>query len=246
MWANQQALLWTSPPATADFNLNAVDFDGSTEYMANTSVSFSLWANTVSVWIEPSMIATWWDEDKIIAFQNSSSQNLMYIQFYQGKFYAIYWVWWISWVIQPSSPLPVIWNKFNIVLRHTWATNWMSMWINWTSAWTSTWTAVSWTVTKVYIWSTAGSLYYWWKVSRVDYWDTNISDASVSAIYDSWNWYKLDLRNSIWSYTETSNLKHQWCLWKDSWNIWADYVSSWNIDLMTNAVNITSGDIVTF
>jgi hypothetical protein len=58
------------------------------------------------------------------------------------------------------------------------------------------------------------------------------------------------MRDTHWSNytsTETAALKHQWALWKNvSPDIWEDFVSSWWINVETNAANITDADIVTF
>jgi len=225
----------------------AIDFDGSTEQMANTSASFSLAANTVSIWINADVVNSGATEGRFIAFQNSSNQNIMYIQFYQSNWYCIYGVGGASGIIQSGTPSTA--TNYNVVLRTdaTTGANAMTLWVNGASVASATPGAtLSGTVTQVFMGNGNGSQYYNGRLCRADYWDTNLPDNAVTAIYDSGNGYQLDLRNSKGNYTQTSNLKHQWLLGYDSASIGYDYVSSGNVDMMANATNISAADIVNF
>lgn len=247
MSAQQQSLLWVTP-VSWDFNLNAVDFDGSTEYLANTSISVPIWSLTTEVWIK-----TWSSfntDSMIFAFMNSSSQSIVVIRVYTWQWNIQFGVWWASWYVQYPSSTPVSTNTlYHIIVQHSWSSASAKLYINAVDSWLSfaNLNTFSATATKVcaanQIWY---SQYIASKICVIRHWDKVLSSSEITSLYNSWSWYKLDARNNFWNYASSSNLKHQWALWKDSWNIWYDYVSSWNIDLMTNAVNISSADIVTF
>jgi len=110
------------------------------------------------------------------------------------------------------------------------------------AAWTMTDTA-----RRIGVWATDS----WseptdWEICRTDIWNVVLDSANITELYNSWNGYQRDNRNAVWNYDQQAALKHQWALGLNSSNIWADYVSSWGINIWTNASNIDASDIVTF
>lgn len=229
------------------FNTNAVDFDGSTEYMANTGASFAFWANTIEIWIKPTVVWSGSDFYTFFNFANSSNQAMMYAAFYQWQFYNIYGVGGTAWILQAGTPSNG--NIYHIVLSHN-GTNAMKMYINWTDTWTATWVgSLSWTVTQVFMWKHVSGSNTNWVIACASYWNTNLSQTEITALYDSGNWYKNDKRVAKWNYTSTGNLIQQWVPgkdWTDITTMGQSYVSSWWVNIGTNASNISSADIVTF
>jgi len=82
--------------------------------------------------------------------------------------------------------------------------------------------------------------------SKVDMWNTILTAAEITALYNSGTGYDKDTRSNFGNYISSSSLKHQWCFGKESTDIGHDYVSTGQIDLMANSVNISSADIVPF
>ena len=80
-----------------------------------------------------------------------------------------------------------------------------------------------------------------------DLFNTELPAAAVTAMYDSGNGYKLDLRNTSGNYTQTANLMHYWNHGENSSNLGEDLGNAGTlIDIDANAANITAADIVDF
>jgi len=76
-------------------------------------------------------------------------------------------------------------------------------------------------------------------------WDVALSSAEVSAIYNGGDGGAFDLKTDSGSYASSSSLKHWWRLGKDSSDIGKDSITSGGINIGDNAANITAADIVT-
>jgi hypothetical protein len=155
---------------------------------------------------------------------------------------------WTQYKDLTQATAPSTWAIHHLVVTYDWWAWWdpVVVYLD-NSVDSTTWTNNTWSV--AYTSMRVRSVWSWldWKLSRIDIWNTSLSASEVWWLNNSWTWYKLDVRNSNWNYTSTSALKHQWCLWKNvSSNIWEDFVASWNINIETNAVNVTDADIVTF
>ena len=75
-------------------------------------------------------------------------------------------------------------------------------------------------------------------------WDSALTSGEMLAIYNSGDGEGFDLSTDSGSYTSSSDLVRWWRLGLDSTDIGKDYVDD-NVDVMDDAANITSGDIVT-
>lgn len=236
------------------FNTKAVDFDWVNEYMANTT-NQSIWI--ANAWTVSTFFKTWASVNaSSIVFSISDSwnnTNRIQIEARTTKFrFRIFDSSGTQFKDWSTTEVLEINTEYQIACSWNWTT--FKVYIDWTeiTSWISKDTDNAWTMTdtdrEVWLWSWVS----WWAdmkaiIARWDVWNTQLSNNSMTAIYDSWSGNELDLRNSKWDYTETSNLKHQWALWKDTWtNIWADYVGSWGINISDNSWNITDADIVTY
>lgn len=254
MSAQQQALLWVTPVAW-DFNLNAVDFDGSTEYLANNTMQ--------TIWIANSFTVAWWFKSSSISSfmylfntDNNSNPNVNAIALWMNasKIYAF--------IKNPDANqkqyqwATTLSNNTRYYIALTWNWSIFNLYLNWVADtpyskitdWTPTTMTDSNRWCYIACWRTLSPN---WPhvVSHVAVWNTALSATELLALYDSGNGYKLDVRNSKWNYTSTSALKHQWVPWKDWTSIttmWTDYVASGWINIWSNAANISSADIVTF
>lgn len=232
-----------------DFHLNAVDLDGTSEVMANTTNQLIWIANayTYEIWFKTPATVAWivfymdaWNNTNHLDFRFSSGKIYAKMIWNNGSSQKVYiWATTLSWNTKYRAVITWDWTNFDIKLNDTADTPYLK----------GTDNALTMTDTARYI------TIWWYRgipnaniiVSKFSMWNTALSDAELTSLYDGWDWYNLDLRDSIWDYTSTSNLKHQWALWKDTWtNIWADYVSSWNINISNNSVNVTDADIITF
>jgi len=128
-------------------------------------------AFTISCWFKPSSVPTWATFRWIVRIANSSNQNLWYLSLYQWKYYVIAGVWWINWVLQPTTPVPVVWvlDLLTLVETWTWLTLYrngisISTWWSWTYSGTvdrfqiSFWDYVDWLVDEVIIENRAWSV----------------------------------------------------------------------------------------
>jgi hypothetical protein len=73
-------------------------------------------------------------------------------------------------------------------------------------------------------------------------WSSALSADEIAQLYSRRN--SIDLRKDTEAYTSASNLVHYWKLGEDPDDIGKDYVDSNQIDVDTNAANITTADIV--
>ena len=258
----QQTTMWVLASswwaAAADFHTKAVSLDGSTEKMANTTLQ-SIWianAWTVWAWVNVSSLATAWH---LVNIHDSDSTNANQIQMTTLS---------ASWDIQFrvydsaasqmkryfSSSTISVWTIAFVLFTWDW-TN-MKLYFDWVEDTTPTKnTDNSGTMTDsnrpVWVWGRAQDAAnpFPWTISAVYVWNVALDQANITELTDSGNWYKRDYRNAVWNYDQQANLKHQWALWKDDTDasaIWTDYVSSWWINIWTNASNISSADVVTF
>ena len=235
------------------FQLNAISLNWSNETMANTTSQSIGIANShsIKIWFKPSALIAGY----LYVSRNYSTDIFNIIQIAlqsSGKvFLDLYNSSWTRFKRYETSTAYSIWTISSIWYTWDWTT--FKIYTNWTED-----TSVnkiqdnSGVMTdsdrKVYIWSNVWvNSFLNWEVSKVDIWNNTLTSAELLSLYDNWNGYKLDTRNTKWNYTSTVNLKHQWALGKNiGANIWKDFVSSGNINISDNSVNITDADIVTF
>jgi hypothetical protein len=84
------------------------------------------------------------------------------------------------------------------------------------------------------------------KICRVDAWNATLTPTQITGLYNAGEGYKLDLRNQFGTYNAQANLKHQWLLGKDSSLTNSDYVDSGGINVYTNMSGIDGSNIVDF
>lgn len=245
----------TVPQAVAwDFHTKAIDLDGSTEYMENWANNTIWIANAWTIWIWAKSNRSTANE-YIYMMKNTSSNNdrIDILNRWNDDMIRVFLFdsAWTQFKLYNFNNRISSTNEY-IVL--SWDGTNLKMYRDWVEDTTPTKvTDLSWTMSTTWRQVTVWSFVNWWGnafqwlASKVDVWDTNLASNEIVSLTDSWNWFKHDSRNSLWNYTSTSNLKHQWALWKDTWsNIWADYVASWNINISDDSVNVSDADIVTF
>lgn len=237
----------------AIFQTKAVDLDWSTEYLANTT-SQAIWITnswTLNIWLKFTALTT----DRVF-FQiynyPTDANNSIDFKMTTTWYYVI--VRDSSWTAQKqytTSQIFSTWTQYMISVTWDWTT--LTLHQNATVDTTPTKNidnACTQTATnrRVFLWNNVWVNNYSNIINSIaQIWDTNLATNELVSLYDSWNGYQLDARNAVWSYTSTWNLKHQWALWKNTWiNIWEDFVSSWNINISDNSVNVTDADIVLF
>lgn len=245
--------IWAAPT----FHTKSVDLDGSSEYMKNANNNLIWIGNQWSIWF-------WVNADRasaneyIVNIKNSANavndiQILNRWPNNQIRFIVNDSTWTNFKVLNSTWSAPV-WSIFYGLLTFDWTQAWdpLKFYRNWVEDTWMTWTDNTWWMSDtwrnvavwVFVW---GWNNFDWLVSRVDVWDTALPSAAATSLYDTWNGFQLDIRNSKWSYTQTANVKHQWALWKNLWsNIWEDFVSSWNINISNNSVNVSDADVVDF
>ena len=233
------------------FHTKAIEFDWTTETLANTT-SQAIWvanAHSWVLWLKAS--STTQGYPMVIRNYNTDINNIIQIVWSSSKFEV--WLYNSAWT-----------NIKKYITSSSYSTNTiyavgysrdgttLTVYVNGASVSITKPADLSWTQTdsnrRIWIWSNVW-VNNWFNgiVSKFDLWDTTLPANAFSALYDSWNGYKNDTRNALWNYTQTTNLKHQWALGKDIWsNIWYDYVASGQINISNNSVNITDADIVTF
>ncbi len=238
-----------------DFNVNAVDLNWSNEIMINSSYNTFWLTNNISIWVW-FKTPTPWNLSAFFDLDSNISPNTNNI--------CVWLSWWKMYffVKNPDSKQKqYLWatsilanTKYYALVTWDW-TN-LKCFLNWVEdtpySKTTDWLPDPFTdvARQVFIWSFRDSIpRNNIIISHIAVWNTALSSTEWIALYDSWNWYKLDVRNSKWNYVSTANLKHQWCPWKDWTSIttmWQDYISSWWINIWTNATNVDATDIVTF
>jgi hypothetical protein len=243
--------------ASPDFHTKAVDMDGSTEYMSNTTNVTMWFADTVSfsIWINPDSSAAQRYLLDISNWTNSVNRNFIYINATDDTVRFVHYSSDGSTTSRRRTTTTVTeWSINHICWTYT--SNSLDIYIDWVKETSFNEDSVNATTAtdstrEVSLWA-KGVWTLWdnsfpWLYCRADSWSVKLDDANVTAIYDSWNWYKLDLRNDVGNYNQSASLCHQWALGKNvSPDIWEDFVSSWNINVEDNAANIADGDIVTF
>lgn len=234
-----------------DFNLNAIDLNWTDEYMYN-STNNALWFwNTFTLefnwkstnaqdaqylteirnsWSNANLIQVWMDTTtyKVQLFNSSGSVLKRYS----------YWNWntakhslmvtrdWTNLLVYENNSAKIPTKETDNAWSMAATDRRVSIW-NWNTA--SWWSSVNWVISTCRIWSVAL--------------DANNRAEIVT------QWPNYDARNNVWNYNQSANLVHQWALWKDSTDastIGTDYVASWWVNIWTNAVNISSADVVTY
>jgi len=74
-------------------------------------------------------------------------------------------------------------------------------------------------------------------------WDTDLSGSEITALYDSGDGFKHDARETLGNYTSVGNLQQNWLPGHDSSDIGRNFVPSGGISGTTNAANIAVADI---
>jgi hypothetical protein len=75
-------------------------------------------------------------------------------------------------------------------------------------------------------------------------WDDDLDQANITAIFNEGDGLGFDLSSDSGNYNKSANLIHWWKLGEDADDIGADSGGGAAIDIDTNAVNISSADIV--
>lgn len=241
------------------FNLNAVDFNGSDEYMANTTTQVIgvTTSFTIDFFIKPTAHTTfgtivhidsntWAADDSEIFIALDSSTAKIYAKVVSTDASAnkqYYWNTVLSNGTKYHVAVTYDGTNFNIYINGVADTPYNKAVDN-----AVTLHAVN-RMVHVAMASDNTSNPFNWQLACMRIWNTNLSSTELLALTDSWNGYQRDVRNAFWNYTSTSALIHQWVPWKDGTStstMGTDYVSSGTINIGTNAANITSADIVTF
>lgn len=232
----------------------AVDFNGTDEEMANSTLQTIGVGNAITMlmWVEPDdmtvlavavQIGGSSTESEFKIFLRNTDEMQITLRNSSGTTFKSY--------ITNNSPLSIN-TKYQI--GFTWDGTNLKFYINGSENTNITKNAddadsLGTDNRIVRIGSTGGSQFFNGEISAVYLWNSALSVASISSIYNSGTGYQLDLRDSIGSYTETANLKHQWLLGNNDLSdavIGVDYVDSGRINISDNQVNITTADIVTF
>ncbi len=82
-------------------------------------------------------------------------------------------------------------------------------------------------------------------IHSVAIWNTPLDSSNITAIFNGGNIGGFDLQSDKGNYTQSATLKHWWRLGLDSTDIGKDEVVSGGIDMLAEANNVTSDDIVT-
>jgi len=82
-------------------------------------------------------------------------------------------------------------------------------------------------------------------IHSVAIWNTPLDSSNITAVFNSGNIGGFDLLSDGGNYDQSSALKHWWRLGLDSTDIGKDEVVSGGIDMLAEANNITSDDIIT-
>lgn len=240
--------------AVTDFHTKSINLDNSTEYLANSSLNTIGIANawTLQFWHKPSTVAGGVNDflcqiangtdntNKISVFLNGSGQL-------QSSFFS-------SSAVLTKNYYYGTALSTNTIYHHvlTWdGTNFL-FYQDGSLVATTKLTDVAGTQTdttrKWFVGADVGAAQlYGGLVCRNDVWNTALSAAEISSLYDSGQGFKLDIRNSFGSYASTANVVHQQAFGKeDPGTGTTDFVSSGAINLYTNAANITSADVQTF
>ncbi|MBF0286534.1 MAG: LamG domain-containing protein [SAR324 cluster bacterium] len=253
-WVEEETVTVTSTTTTTmAFHTQAVDFDGSSEYLMNaTSQSIGIsneW--TISIWLQADSFN---DTARILEIRNGTTDldNWIAIMSSSGK---------LRTVIKDSFAFDIKnyignttlgSNTAHIVV--TWDGTNLKMYQNsiedtpYTKNSDSSSTMVD-SNRQILVgqeFTFDPSRYFDGKIHSIAMWNSALSGSAITSIYDSGGGYLLDLRESYQNYTKTVNLAHYWPLGKTSTDIGKDYVSSGIIDIDTDAININSSDIVNF
>jgi len=257
----QQAMMWAIAAsawaaAPADFHTKAVAMDGSTEYMANTTDQ-SIWytdGKSFSIWVNPTAAAGQRYLIDVANWTNNVNRSFLYINATDDTVRFVTYGSDGSTVSRRRTSNAVTeWSINHIVW--TYSSNSLDIYLDWVAQ--STWnenvvvsTSSTDTNRSIILWSVASGIWgslFDWAFCRCDIFSTKLDATNVTALYASWVWYKLDLRNDTWGYDQSANLVHQHALWKNvSPDIWEDFVSSWWINVETNAAWIDDTNINTF
>jgi len=245
----------TGAAAPIDFHTKSISLDWSTEYMANTTNQALWFANDwrISYWHKDDI--SWATNATPFAIQDSwgNTNRIGITRLSQKLRIQLY---------NSSAGLFKNWTTSNNVYTddtiHNTEISWdwtnLKLWVDdveitsFSKATNNSWTMTDSNRIIIIGWSNWPTASYLWLFSRLDIWSANLN-TEESWIYDSWDWFKLDLRSSNWDYTSTEYLVHQYPLWKDDTSattIWEDYISSWNVNIGTNAANIDASDVVDF
>jgi len=253
-----QAYLWSTEVFSAwaaAYHTKSVSLDGSTEYMANTSNN-TIWitnAWTISMWIKPSSLATDWyiiniweadlsNESRIFALLRSSWKVTLRVANDS----------WTTFKDLLSSVTLSTWTIYHVVMTFDWAV-WgdpILLYFDAANDATPTWTDNTWATANraraIGVWAR----HQWtspfaWLLSEVAIWNVALDQTNITAIYNSWNWFKLDLTSDTWGYDQSAALQHQYPLGRSvAPDIWKDEANATDIDL--SWVSVTDADITDF
>ncbi len=253
-WTDQETVTVTSTTTTTlPFHTQAIDFDGSSEYLLNaTSQSIGIsneW--TIAIWLQADSFN---DTVRIMEIRNGTTDldNWIAIMSSSGKLRAVIrdgFAFDIKNYVgnttlgTGTTHVVVKWDGSNLKIYQNGVED-TPYTKNIDSA--STMTDSSRQILIGQEFTFDPSRYFDGKIHSIAMWNSALSELAITSLYDSGSGHQVDLRTNYENYTGTGNLTHYWPLGKTSTDIGKDYVSSGTIDIDTNAANISTSDIVNF